>query len=159
MKLIFTTIILLIWYGNIYSQDIKKKHTIPASISNVESICIQKNDYSIKEFPPRAVMLPATITWTIELLFDIDITDTSFGRSVPYDIAGILPDGKIFRKTIQLNSNEPPLERLILREQVTIKKLGWADFILTTNNTPSQLNLYNYDIRSNKYSVSINCDN
>jgi hypothetical protein len=103
--------------------------------------------------------MPIAITWTIELVFDISIADTSFGHSVLYDIAGILPDGKIFRKTIQLNDHTPYQDRLIFKEQVMLNKLGWADFILTEHNTPNQLNLYNYVIRSNKYSINIDCNN
>jgi hypothetical protein len=155
MKNIIITTFLLLCFLNLYPQNIHKHNSIPASISNVEFIYIQKNDNRISKNHNRTMISPLAITWTIELVFDISIEDTSFGRSVPYDIAGILPDGKIFRKTIQINEQTPYRDRFIVKEQVTIGKLGWADFILTTNNTPAKLNLYDYDIRSNKYSVNI----
>jgi len=153
MKSIIISIILSICYGNLYSQDIKKQSTVPASITNIEFICTRINNNLQKVVPPRAVIKPPV--WNLELVFDINTTDTSFGRSISYDIAGILPDGKIFRRTVHLNYNVHPQERIIIKEKVDIYKLGWADFILTTSNTPSQLNLYNFDIRSNKYSVNI----
>jgi hypothetical protein len=144
----------------VFEQTSAQRNSFPAVISDIQARLVEVHRIPIgmtRSIPAHVVAW--TSTCVFELAFQIEPKDTSFWRSLPFELVGHLPNGKIFQRSITDDScgveNNGRIVSFVVR--VESDRSGSAAFILTTWRADQQLEFYDYAIRTDQRSVYLDC--
>lgn len=143
----------------LYGQKAGTGVAFPITIHRVDARCVEVLRAVVGEsrsMPPQYFYAPSGFLFRFTV--EIHVVNDTLSPGAAFRLVALLPGGERFQSLVKTEDLIPSRSSLYsFSLDAPVKKNGWADIIIVPSEADAKPDLYDYEVRSNKHSISLEC--